>query len=189
MMKKQSKSILKAAGISAMLIALLSTSVSYASADEVNQSGKQGEKVSHSASHKGKWNHKRGQGEEPKMTFEDLKSRIQKKGKMKLEEIAKEKGITVEELQKQMKDRFSKDRASFDPAKRPEQLPAKDREAKLEELAKKKGISLDELKAQMVAHEKERFNKIKAGFKKHSEDFKQKREDFKKQEDIPVKPE
>ncbi|GEN33667.1 hypothetical protein [Aneurinibacillus danicus] len=51
--------------------------------------------------------------------------------KVNLEELAKQKGITVDELKAQFQ---------------------KDREAKLEELAKQKGVTVDELKAQFQKH-------------------------------------
>jgi molybdopterin converting factor small subunit len=64
------------------------------------------------------------------ITVDELKAQFKKNHRdrgAKLEELAKQKGITVEELKAQFKQKH---------------------EAKLEELAKQKGITVDELKAQ-----------------------------------------
>ncbi|MBN6189358.1 hypothetical protein JQN58_21120 [Aneurinibacillus sp. BA2021] len=62
------------------------------------------------------------------ITVDELKKQMKAEREAKLAELAKQKGITVDELKKQMK---------------------AEREAKLAELAKQKGITVDELKKQM----------------------------------------
>lgn len=67
------------------------------------------------------------------ITVEELKAQLEQEREAKLAEMAKEKGITVEELKAQLQQQ---------------------REAKLEEIAKQKGISVGELKAQFEANRK-----------------------------------
>ncbi|MED4731179.1 hypothetical protein P9597_24195 [Aneurinibacillus migulanus] len=62
------------------------------------------------------------------ITVNELKQQMKQKKEAKLEQMAKKKGITVEELKQQLQ---------------------KKHEEKLEEIAKQKGISVDELKKQL----------------------------------------
>ncbi|MFT9846553.1 hypothetical protein [Aneurinibacillus sp. REN35] len=62
------------------------------------------------------------------ITVDELKEEMHKEREAKLEELAKQKGITVDELKKKMQ---------------------QEREARLAERAKEKGITVDELKKKM----------------------------------------
>lgn len=62
------------------------------------------------------------------ITVNELKQQMKQKKEAKLEQMAKKKGITVEELKQKLQ---------------------KKHEEKLEEIAKQKGISVDELKKQL----------------------------------------
>ncbi|MCP1357038.1 hypothetical protein [Aneurinibacillus migulanus] len=73
------------------------------------------------------------------ITVDELKQQLQKEREAKLEELAKEKGITVNELKQQMKQK---------------------KEAKLEQMAKKKGITVDELKQQLQKKHEEKLEEI-----------------------------
>ncbi|ERI07604.1 hypothetical protein HMPREF0083_04273 [Aneurinibacillus aneurinilyticus ATCC 12856] len=65
--------------------------------------------------------------------------KVEKMDESKLEELAKEKGISVGELKQQMKQK---------------------KEEKLEQMAKKKGISVDELKQQLQQKHEEKLEQI-----------------------------
>ncbi|NME99596.1 hypothetical protein HF838_15255 [Aneurinibacillus aneurinilyticus] len=92
--------------------------------------------------------------------------KVEKMDESKLEELAKEKGISVGELKQQMKqhkrgfnlEELAKEKGiSVDELK--QQMKQK-KEEKLEQMAKKKGISVDELKQQLQQKHEEKLEQI-----------------------------
>lgn len=97
-------------------------------------------------------------------TVEAKDSDINHKGcRQKLEEMAKQKGVTVDELKAQLKaehekklqERAKEEGISVEELKARLEAKKAEREKKLEEMAKAKGITVEQLKAQLKAeHEK-----------------------------------
>ncbi|RJG19147.1 hypothetical protein [Paenibacillus thiaminolyticus] len=81
------------------------------------------------------------------ITVDELKAQMEQEREAKLEQMAAEKGITVDELKEQMKERGTKGKFG---------QGALD----LEQLAAEKGITVDELKAQMEQERKAKLDKL-----------------------------
>jgi len=125
-MKKKLYAILLGTGL-----ALAAVSSVFA-ADQPAESANEGQAKAHAAGFGCKMHGKKFDLEkvakEKGITVDELKKQIEQKREAKLAEIAKEKGITVEELKKQMREK---------------------RENHLAEMAKARGMSVDELKTEL----------------------------------------